>query len=64
MFGITQSRPGGADTMTWEEVSDPDPGPNEVVIDVKASAVNRADILQREGNYPPPPGASSILGLE
>ena len=39
-------------------------GPGQVVIDVAATAVNRADLLQREGNYPPPPGASEVLGLE
>ena len=42
----------------------PTPGPNEVLIRVRATAVNRADLLQREGHYPPPPGASEILGLE
>jgi putative PIG3 family NAD(P)H quinone oxidoreductase len=43
---------------------DPQPGQGEVVIDITASAVNRADLMQRQGNYPPPPGASDILGLE
>ena len=43
---------------------DPVAGPGEVVIDVVASAVNRADLLQRQGHYPPPPGASEIIGLE
>ncbi len=45
-------------------VEDPVPGPGDVVIDVAASAVNRADLLQREGNYAPPPGVSQVLGLE
>jgi putative PIG3 family NAD(P)H quinone oxidoreductase len=48
----------------WTEVPDPTPGPGEVVIDVAASAVNRADLLQRAGFYPPPPGAPSYPGLE
>jgi putative PIG3 family NAD(P)H quinone oxidoreductase len=43
---------------------DPVPGPGEVLIDVAAAGVNRADILQREGHYPPPPGAPATLGLE
>ncbi len=46
------------------ELPDPEPGPGEVVIDIVASAVNPADLMQREGRYPPPPGASDILGLE
>jgi putative PIG3 family NAD(P)H quinone oxidoreductase len=46
------------------EVSDPQPGPDELLIDVTSCAVNRADLLQRRGLYPPPPGASAILGLE
>jgi len=50
--------------MTWAEVPDPEPGPGEVVLDVVSSAVNRADLLQVQGNYPVPPGASEILGLE
>jgi putative PIG3 family NAD(P)H quinone oxidoreductase len=45
-------------------VDDPVAGEGEVVVDVAASAVNRADLLQRQGHYPPPPGASEILGLE
>src|SRR3712207_7432185 len=50
--------------MGWGEVPDPVCGPDEVVVDVVATAVNRADLLQRQGFYPPPPGASEILGLE
>lgn len=48
----------------WSVVADPEPGPGEVLLDVAATAVNRADVLQREGRYPPPPGASPYLGLE
>ena len=46
------------------DVPDPEPGPGEALVRVRATAVNRADLMQREGNYPPPPGASAILGLE
>jgi putative PIG3 family NAD(P)H quinone oxidoreductase len=50
--------------MAWSEVPDPVAGPGEVLIEVTASAVNRADLLQAQGNYPPPPGAPEYLGLE
>ncbi len=50
--------------MDWQEVPDPEPKRGDVLIDVAASAVNRADVLQRQGFYPPPKGASEILGLE
>ena len=50
--------------LAWEEVPDVQPGPDEVLVDVKATAVNRADLLQAMGLYPPPPGESEILGLE
>lgn len=53
-----------AGTMQWQEVPDPVPGPGEVLIKVAATSVNRADLLQRQGFYPPPPGASDIMGLE
>jgi putative PIG3 family NAD(P)H quinone oxidoreductase len=64
MHAITISKPGEPEVLRWSEAADPEPGPNEVIIDVAASAVNRADALQRQGYYPPPPGASDILGLE
>ena len=64
MYAITVAEPGGPENMRWAEVEDPEPGPGEVLLDVVATAVNRADLLQRQGNYPPPPGASDILGLE
>ena len=64
MHAITVREPGGPDVMSWQKVADPTPGPGEVIIDIAATAVNRADLLQRQGHYPPPPGASSILGLE
>ncbi len=64
MHAITVREPGGPDVLEWTEVPDPVAGPGEVVLDVVASAVNRADLLQRQGFYPPPPGASDIIGLE
>ncbi|MEV6241641.1 NAD(P)H-quinone oxidoreductase [Lentzea sp. NPDC051838] len=64
MHAISVREPGGPDALVWTEVPDPVPGPGEVLIDVAASAVNRADLLQRQGFYPPPPGASDIIGLE
>lgn len=50
--------------LLWQEVSPPDYAANEVLVDIYAAALNRADLSQRAGNYPPPPGASDILGLE
>jgi putative PIG3 family NAD(P)H quinone oxidoreductase len=50
--------------LLWTEVPDPHPGPGEVLVDVAASAVNRADVMQRQGHYPPPPGAPPYPGLE
>mgnify|MGYP000462849880 CR=1 FL=1 len=64
MWAITLTEYGGPEQMTWAEVPDPEPGPGEVVLDIVSSAVNRADLLQVQGNYPVPPGASEILGLE
>jgi putative PIG3 family NAD(P)H quinone oxidoreductase len=64
MYAITVREPGGPDVLQWTEVPDPQAGPGEVVVDIVASAVNRADLLQRQGFYPPPPGASDIIGLE
>ena len=62
---MTLSGAGGPDVMSWTTVADPlPPGRGEIAIDVAASAVNRADLLQRQGFYPPPAGASPILGLE
>jgi len=57
--------PGGPDVLTWAEVADPPPpGPGEVTLAVAATAVNRADLLQRQGFYPPPAGAPPYPGLE
>ena len=54
----------GPDSLRLVEVDDPVAGPGEALVDVAATAVNRADLLQSKGLYPPPPGASEILGLE
>ena len=51
-------------SLVWSEVPDPTPGPGDVVIDVHAAALNRADLMQRAGNYPPPPGWPEWMGLE
>ena len=64
MRAVTMTGFGDVDVLRWASADDPVAGPGEVVIDVVASAVNRADLLQRQGFYPPPPGASEILGLE
>ncbi|GAA3746298.1 NAD(P)H-quinone oxidoreductase [Micromonospora maritima] len=64
MRAITITEPGGPEALVWTEVPDPEPGPGEVVVEVRASAVNRADLLQRQGHYPPPPGAPAYPGLE
>ncbi|HLM05721.1 MAG TPA: NAD(P)H-quinone oxidoreductase [Blastococcus sp.] len=64
MRAVTVSEPGGPEVLGWGEVPDPVCGPGEVIVDVEATAVNRADLLQRQGFYPPPPGASDVLGLE
>lgn len=64
MHAITISEPGGPEVLTWTKVPDAVAGAGEVLVDVAASAVNRADLLQRQGFYPPPPGASEYPGLE
>ncbi len=61
---VCEGPPGPEAPLRWAEVPDPSPGPGEVVLDVRATSVNRADLLQRAGRYPPPPGASPLLGLE
>lgn len=59
---IDHDVPGGA--LRLEQTPDPEPAPGEVVIEIAAAGVNRADLSQRAGRYPPPPGASAIPGLE
>jgi putative PIG3 family NAD(P)H quinone oxidoreductase len=64
MRAITLPRYGDADVLTLNDVPDAVAGPGEVLVEVVATAVNRADVLQRKGFYPPPPGASPYPGLE
>ena len=64
MWAVTIEEEGSPATLGWAQFPDPVPGPGEVLIDVAASAVNRADLLQAAGLYPVPPGASPILGME
>ncbi|MEU9731022.1 NAD(P)H-quinone oxidoreductase [Streptomyces sp. NPDC048002] len=64
MHAITIDEPGGPEALVWAEVPEPVPGQGEVLVEVAASAVNRADILQRQGFYDPPPGTSPHPGLE
>lgn len=64
MKAIVFDTPGDADVLRYADVPDPQPAADELLVRVRATAVNRADILQRRGGYSPPPGASPILGLE
>ena len=64
MQAITLPSYGGPEVLTLAEVPDPEAGAGEVLVDVTATAVNRADLLQRQGFYTPPPGASAYPGLE
>jgi putative PIG3 family NAD(P)H quinone oxidoreductase len=64
MRAVIAPEPGGPEALVVTDLPDPTPGRGEVVLDMTATAVNRADTLQRQGRYPPPPGASEVLGLE
>src|SRR6516162_11353028 len=64
MRAVVITSPGGPEVPQLEEVPDPVPGEDEVVVQVVAAGVNPADLLQRQGFYPPPPGASEFPGLE
>jgi len=64
MHAVTMSEPGGPEVLDWSEVPDLSPGSGELRVEVVAAGVNRADLMQRQGHYPPPPGASDIIGLE
>ena len=64
MHAITIDKPGGPDALVWAEAPDPTAGPGEVVVEVTAAGVNRADVMQRLGHYPSPPGAPPYPGLE
>ncbi|MFD2077454.1 putative NAD(P)H quinone oxidoreductase, PIG3 family [Actinopolymorpha cephalotaxi] len=64
MRAVVLEGAGGPEVLRLGDVPEPEPAAGEVVIDVVAAGVNRADVMQRQGNYPPPPGASDLLGLE
>ncbi len=64
MRAVIAAEPGGPEVLSVGELPDPEPGPGEVVLDVAAAGLNRADLLQRQGFYPPPPGASEVIGME
>jgi putative PIG3 family NAD(P)H quinone oxidoreductase len=64
VLATVAEQPGDPHVLRWTEIPDPVPGPGDVLLDVAATAVNRADLLQRQGRYPPPPGAPQHLGLE
>jgi putative PIG3 family NAD(P)H quinone oxidoreductase len=64
MHAVVITEPGGPEVLQLTEVPDPVPGPGEVLVDVVACGVNRADMMQRQGAYPPPPGAAPYPGLE
>lgn len=61
---VTVTEPGGPENLTIAEAPRPNPASGEVIVRVRAAGVNRADLLQRQGFYPPPPGASEVIGLE
>ena len=64
MRAVVITHPGGPEVLHLEEVPDPVPGPGEVLLEIAAAGLNRADILQRQGHYPPPPGAPPYPGME
>jgi putative PIG3 family NAD(P)H quinone oxidoreductase len=64
MWCVEISEPGGPEVLKLVERPDPEPGPGDVLIRVAAAGINRPDVLQRRGAYPPPPGASDLPGLE
>jgi len=64
MHAVVISEPGGPEVLQWTEVEDPRPRAGEVLLEVAAAGVNRADMMQRQGFYPPPPGAPPYPGLE
>lgn len=64
MKAVVFEKPGDESVLKVGEASDPKPGPGQLLIKVKYAGMNRADLMQRQGFYPPPPGASEIMGLE
>jgi NADPH2:quinone reductase len=61
---VIAERGGGPEVLALVERPVPTPGPGEILVKVAAAGINRPDVIQREGNYPPPPGAPDVLGLE
>ena len=64
MTVVAISKPGGPEVLVLEQRALPQPGPDEILVKVQAAGVNRPDVAQRSGAYPPPPGASDLPGLE
>jgi putative PIG3 family NAD(P)H quinone oxidoreductase len=64
MRAVVITHPGGPEVLRLEEVPDPVPGPGEVLVGVTAAGLNRADVMQRQGHYPPPPGSPPYPGME
>ena len=64
MRAVVTQGTGGPEVLSVSDVPDPSPGPGEVLLEVVAAGLNRADLLQRRGFYPPPPGASDVIGME
>ena len=64
MRAVIAPEPGGLDALQVTDLPIPEPGEGEVLIGIEAAGLNRADILQRQGFYPPPPGITDVLGLE
>lgn len=64
MHAVVITKPGDPEVLSWTEVPDASAGPGEVLVEVAAAGVNRADLLQRQGFYDPPPGSSPYPGLE
>lgn len=64
MQAIVVAKPGGPESLQWTEIPDPECASDEVVIDIVAAGINRADVMQRMGQYPPPAGITDTIGLE
>ena len=64
MRAVIATEPGGPEVLTVTDLPDVEAGPGEVLLQVAAAGLNRADLLQRQGFYPPPPGASDVIGME
>ena len=64
MRAVIADPPGGPEALTLVDRPVPTPGAGQILVKVAAAGVNRPDVLQRQGNYQPPPGASDVLGLE